>query len=87
MPTDEAKGRRLAVVLAADVAGHSRLMSGDEEATLSVLTKYQEIIAGLVAEHRGRVFNMAGDGVMVEFQVRCPVGSLKSGSDALDPNF
>ncbi|APG84800.1 adenylate cyclase [Sinorhizobium americanum CCGM7] len=78
MPTNEAKGRHLAVVLAADVAGYSRLMSEDEEATLSLLTKYQEIIAGLVAEHRGRVFNMAGDGVMVEFAsavqaVRCAV--------------
>ncbi|OAP42706.1 hypothetical protein AU381_16185 [Sinorhizobium glycinis] len=49
MPTDEAKGRHPAVVLAADVAGYSRLMSEDEEATLSVLTKYQEIIAGLVS--------------------------------------
>ena len=49
MPSDEANGRRLAVIMAADVASYSRLMSEDEEATLSTLAGYQEVIAGLVA--------------------------------------
>ena len=70
--------RRLAVILSADVAGYSRLMSEDEEATLGTLATYQEVIAGLVADHQGRIFTMAGDGLMVEFAsavlaVRCAV--------------
>ena len=78
MPSDEANGRRLAVILAADVASYSRLMSEDEEATLRTLAGYQEVIAGLAAEHHGRVFNTAGDSVMIEFAsavqaVRCAV--------------
>jgi class 3 adenylate cyclase len=44
--------RHLAVIWAADVAGYSRLMSDDEEATLATLATYQEVIAGLVAEHQ-----------------------------------
>ena len=79
MPSDDVnRRRRLAVILAADVAGYSRLMAEDEEAALGTLTTYQEVIAGLVAEHQGRIFGMAGDGVMVEFAsavqaVRCAV--------------
>src|SRR5262249_388456 len=66
------------VILAADVAGYSRLMSEDEEATLNTLATYQEVIAGLVGEHHGRIFGIAGDSVMVEFvsavqAVRCAV--------------
>lgn len=67
MPSDEANQRRLAVILAADVAGYSRLMSDDEETSLNTLSTYQEVISGLVAEHQGRVFGMAGDAIMVEF--------------------
>ncbi len=78
MPSDEANERRLSVILAADVASYSRLMSEDEEATLSTLAGYQEVIAGLASEHRGRIFNKAGDSVMIEFAsavqaVRCAV--------------
>ena len=51
VPADEVHQRRLAVILAADVAGYSRLMSQDEEATLNTLASYQEVIAGLIAEH------------------------------------
>jgi adenylate cyclase len=78
VPSDEANQRRLAVILAADVAGYSRLMSEDEEAALNTLATYQEVIAGLVGEHHGRIFGIAGDSVMVEFAsavqaVRCAV--------------
>ena len=45
VPSDESNGWRLAVIMAADVASYSRLMSGDEEATLSSLAGYQEVIA------------------------------------------
>ncbi len=43
--------RKLAVILAADVEGYSRLMGADEEATLSTLSDYREIIDGPVARH------------------------------------
>ncbi len=44
--------RKLAVILAADVEGYSRLMGADEEATLKSLSAYREIIDGLIARHR-----------------------------------
>ena len=59
--------RKLAVIIAADVEGCSRLMGADEEATLRTLSGYREIIDGLVAEHRGRVFGSAGDSWLAEF--------------------
>ena len=70
--------RRLAAILAADVVGYSRLMEADEEATVSTLSSYREIIEGLVATHHGRVFGGAGDSVIAEFAspveaVRCAV--------------
>jgi len=70
--------RRLAAILAADVVGYSRLMEADEEATVRALNACREIIDGLVAEHRGRVFGSAGDSVVAEFPspveaVRCAV--------------
>ncbi len=70
--------RRLAVILAADVVGYSRLMEADEEATVSTLGTYREIIERLVASHHGRVFGGAGDSVIAEFAspveaVRCAV--------------
>jgi TolB-like protein/class 3 adenylate cyclase/Tfp pilus assembly protein PilF len=68
--------RRLAVILAADVAGYSRLMEADEEATVRALRACREVIDTLVAAHRGRVFGSAGDSVVAEFSsaveaVRC----------------
>jgi adenylate cyclase len=70
--------RRLAVIWAADVAGYSRLMAEDEEATLAMLATCREVTAGLIAEHQGRIFAIAGDGLMAEFAspvqaVRCAV--------------
>jgi adenylate cyclase len=70
--------RKLTVILAADVAGYSRLMEADEEATARIINKYREIIDGLVVSHHGRVFGSAGDSVIAEFAspvetVRCAV--------------
>lgn len=70
--------RKLAAILCADVAGYSRLMGADEEATLRTLNAYREVIDGLVANHRGRVFGSGGDSVIAEFaspveSVRCAV--------------
>ncbi len=59
--------RKLTVILAADVAGYSRLMGADEEATHKTLSAYGEIIDGLIARHDGRVFSTAGDSVVAEF--------------------
>ncbi|MGD9507143.1 MAG: adenylate/guanylate cyclase domain-containing protein [Geminicoccaceae bacterium] len=59
--------RRMAVILAADLADYSRLVALDEEATLASLATYQGVIDSLIAEHRGRVFSRAGDGLLAEF--------------------
>jgi adenylate cyclase len=59
--------RRLAAILAADVAGYSRLMATDEEATVRTLDTYRRTIADLVNEHGGRIFGSAGDSVIAEF--------------------
>ena len=59
--------RRLTTILAADVAGYSRLMRADEDATMSGLTACRAIIDAFIAEHRGRIANTAGDAVLAEF--------------------
>ena len=68
--------RKLAVILAADVAGYSRLMAADEEGTLATLNARRQVIDELIARHHGRIFTTAGDSVMAEFAsaveaVRC----------------
>ena len=74
-----ASTRRLAAILAADVAGYSRLMGADEEGTLAALkTIRQELSDPKVKEHRGRIVKTTGDGLLVEFAsvldaVRCAV--------------
>jgi adenylate cyclase len=59
--------RRLTTILAADVAEYSRLMRADEDATLRGLTACRAIVDVLVAEHRGRIANTAGDALLAEF--------------------
>jgi TolB-like protein len=77
--TDERVERRLAAILAADVAGYSRLMGADEEGTLRALKSHrQEAIDPALATHRGRLVKTTGDGMLVEFAsvldaVRCAV--------------
>src|SRR5712692_2802790 len=72
--------RRLAAILAADVAGYSRLIEADEEGTLGRLRELRaEIIDPRIAEHRGRIVKTTGDGLLVEFAsvvdaLRCAVG-------------
>src|ERR1700730_12622467 len=69
--------RRLAAILAADVAGDSRLMGADEEGTLAALkTLQRDLIDPKVKEHCGRLVKTTGDGALVEFArvvdaVRC----------------
>jgi len=60
--------RRLAAILAADVAGYSRLMGRDEAGTLARLKALRrELIDPLVAEHKGRIVKTTGDGLLIEF--------------------
>ena len=67
-PITERAERRLAAVLAADVAGYSRLMGADEEGTLRALKAHrQAVFDPQVAVHRGRIVKSTGDGLLVEF--------------------
>jgi adenylate cyclase len=60
--------RKLAAILAADVAGYSRLMGVDETGTLAQLKAHRrELIDPKIAEHRGRVVKTTGDGILIEF--------------------
>jgi adenylate cyclase len=59
--------RRLAAILAADVAGYSRLMGSDDEGTLAGLKACRELIDLKSKEHRGRIVNTPGDSALVEF--------------------
>jgi adenylate cyclase len=66
--TAERVERRLAAVLAADVAGYSRLMGADEEATLGRLKAVRKaLVDPTIAKHRGRIVKTTGDGMLVEF--------------------
>jgi class 3 adenylate cyclase len=71
--------RRLAAILAADVAGYSRLMGADEEGTLERLKALRrELLDPKIAEHHGRIVKTTGDGLLVEFAsvvdaMRCAV--------------
>ncbi|HEX9125013.1 MAG TPA: alpha/beta fold hydrolase [Methylomirabilota bacterium] len=60
-------GRRLAAILAADIAGYSRLMGEDEAATVRDLKGHQAVVLPLVAKHGGRITDTAGDGILAEF--------------------
>ena len=55
--------RKLAAILAADVAGYSRLMERDEESTLDALRSHCEVVDGLIAARRARVFNRVGEAI------------------------
>jgi TolB-like protein/class 3 adenylate cyclase len=59
--------RRLAAILAADVAGYSRLMGLDEVGTARVLHEHRVAVDALVAKHGGRIVKTTGDGVLIEF--------------------
>ena len=60
--------RRLTAILAADVAGYSRLMGADEEGTLAQLKAHRRaLVDPKINEHRGRIVKTTGDGMLVEF--------------------
>src|SRR6185503_2160762 len=66
---DEVKlERRLTAILAADIAGYSRLMGEDEEGTLrDLMTVDKEVLSLRTTQHQGRIFKRMGDGFLAEF--------------------
>jgi len=76
--------RRLAAILAADVAGYSRLVGMDEQGTVARLRALRrEVIEPEVESHRGRIVKTTGDGLLIEFTsvidaVRCAIGMQRS---------
>jgi class 3 adenylate cyclase len=85
--------RKLATILSADVAEFSRLMGEDEEQTLRTFRGHKQVFESLVAMHRGRIFNTAGDAILAEFgsaveAVRCATDiqtALRTRNDQLPP--
>ncbi len=88
--------RRLTVILAADVAGYSRLMGADEEGTLAHLKSFRKtLVDPSIVEHRGRIVKTTGDGMLVEFAsavdaARCAIkiqrGMAEQNADAPHDN-
>jgi class 3 adenylate cyclase len=73
------QSRRLAAILAADVAGYSRLMGLDEAGTAQALRDHRAAANPLIAQHGGRIVKTTGDGVLIEFgsvvgAVQCAIG-------------
>ncbi|HYU14296.1 MAG TPA: hypothetical protein VEK82_17090, partial [Stellaceae bacterium] len=77
--SEERVERRLAAILAGDIAGYSRLMGADEEGTLDRLKALRrDLVDPKIKEHRGRIVKTTGDGMLVEFAsvvdaMRCAV--------------
>src|ERR1700704_1926790 len=79
----ERQQRRLAAILAADIAGYSALMGADEARTVRDLKGHQEIVLPMIKEHSGRIIDTAGDGILAEFgsvvnAVECAVAVQKT---------
>jgi class 3 adenylate cyclase len=93
-PSAQFLERKLATILSADVAEFSRLMGEDEEQTLRVFRGHKQVFESLVAMHRGRIFNTAGDAILAEFAsaveaVRCATdiqAALRTRNDQLPPS-
>jgi adenylate cyclase len=79
--------RRLAAILAADMAGYSRLMGRDEAGTAQALREHRAAADPLITEHGGRIVKTTGDGVLIEFgsvvgAVQCAVGLQKLAAES-----
>jgi adenylate cyclase len=59
--------RKLSAILSADVAGYSRLMGEDDEATVSTLTGHREMMSSIILQHHGRVVDAPGDNLLAAF--------------------
>jgi adenylate cyclase len=67
VPDDSGNSRRLAAILAADIAGYSRLMGANEDETVRDLKGHQAILLPMVETFGGRIIDTAGDGILAEF--------------------
>jgi adenylate cyclase len=92
MAENEQPNRRLAAVLAADVVGYSLMMGADEAGTLTALKHHRETIFDpAVAQHKGRIVKLIGDGTLVEFAsivdaVKCAIAIQRSIKVQAEPN-
>ena len=59
--------RKISAIFSADVAGYSRLMGDNEEATVRTISAYREVMSDLIGRHRGRVVDSPGDNLLAEF--------------------
>jgi class 3 adenylate cyclase len=86
--------RKIAAIMAADIAGYSKLVAEDEEETLRRLASYRSVFDDFIAKASGRIFNTAGDAVLAEFPsaveaVRCAIDiqeSLRTRNLAFPPS-
>jgi class 3 adenylate cyclase len=83
IPANPKVSRKLAAILAADIAGYSVLTGADEEATVRDLKAHQAVLLPMVGEHGGRIIDTAGDGILAEFAsivnaVECAVAIQKT---------
>src|SRR5262245_47140268 len=74
----DSQSRRLAAILAADIAGYSALMEADEARTVRDLKGHQAVVLPMIGEFGGHVIDTAGDGILAEFPsvvnaVKCAV--------------
>jgi class 3 adenylate cyclase len=75
--------RKIAAIMAADIAGYSKLVAEDEEETLRRLASYRAVFEDFISRFSGRIFNTAGDAVLAEFSsaveaVRCAIDVQES---------
>jgi TolB-like protein/class 3 adenylate cyclase len=91
---EEGFKRKLTAILSADAVEYSRLMGEDEEATVSTLTAYREVLSTLIQQHNGKVLDSPGDNLLAEFvsvvdAVQCAVAvqkEIKARNDELPEN-
>ena len=89
----EGHSRRLAAILAADIAGYSALMGADEARTVSDLKGHQAVVLPMVSDLGGRIIDIAGDGILAEFSsvvnaVECAVAiqrAMAERNTAIEP--
>ena len=79
----ESQSRRLAAILAADIAGYSALMGADEARTVRDLKGHQAVVLPMVGQFGGRIIDTAGDGILAEFAsvvnaVKCALALQKT---------
>src|SRR6516225_812476 len=90
---EERMERRLAAILAADIAGYSALMGADEARTVRDLKGHQAVVLPMIGEFAGRIIDTAGDGILAEFAsvvnaVKCALamqGKMVERNAAMDP--